>query len=108
MSDQSPQSIGSTPPAQSHIGNFSEPDKRSEISLRTDAGNNTTDTKQLAKTLGDTQQSFGGDPHFVPDEGFVDTLLPQIPSARTDVKRKRLPQITVGWLGDTLKKASPD
>ena len=66
------------------------------------------DPKQVAKVLGDTQQSLGGDPYFVPDGDFVDSLLPQIPSAPADVKQKRFPRITLAWLEDTLKKAGPD
>ena len=34
----------------------------------------------MAKILGDAELSVGGDPHFVPDEDIVDSLLPQIPS----------------------------
>ena len=90
------------------IADSLEPDKRSNMSLRTDAGNITADPKQVAKILGDTQQSLGGDPHFVPDEDFVGSLLPQIPSAPADVKRKKIPPITLAWLEDTLKKARPD
>ena len=48
------------------IADFWEPDKRFDISLRTDAGNITAETKQLAKFLVDTQQSLGGDPQFRP------------------------------------------
>ena len=90
------------------IADFLKPDKHSDISLRTDAGNITAETKQVAKFLGDTQQSLGGDPHFVPDEDFVDSLLPQITSAPADVKLKNIPPIPLAWLEDTLKKARPD
>ena len=89
------------------IAIFLEPDKCSDISLHTDAGK-ITDPKQVVKILGDTQQSLGADPHFVPDEDFVDSLLPQIPSAPAGVKCKKVPQITLAWLEDTLKKARPD
>ena len=95
------------------IADFLEPDKRSDISLhgtciRTDAGNITGDSKQVAKILGGPQQTLGGDLHFVPDDDFVDSLLSQIRSAPADVKQKKIPPITVAWLEDTLKKARPD
>ena len=62
----------------------------------------------MAKILGDTQQSLGGDPHFVPDEDFVDSLLCQIPSAPPDVKRKKIFPITLAWLEDTPERGRPE
>ena len=38
----------------------------------------------------------------------MDSLIPQMPSAPADVKRKKIPPITLAWLEHTLKKARPD
>ena len=61
-------------------------DKQSNIILRTDKGHITSDQHQVAKILGETQITLGGTPRFQPDDEFLESLLPQVPSAPEETR----------------------